>query len=345
MGRRRQLQGRDLQPPAQAGGRRPRVQGRHRQDALPPAGAQGAGHGAAARLPGARGAQAEPHRRQPHGGARVLVEPDPQQPEHHDDRHDLRPGDRQRAGLPAAAGADQGRRHDRPHLHRRRVRRQRPARLEVLRGAAQAQRQGSEDHLDGQRPHQHRHRLQGRRGEGDRAHHHAGAVGVGAGCRPGPRAERAGAGQQPDVRPRPARDPRRGRAGQPLRRGVERAVLVRDAESDRDRLRVQVEVPEPARQRRPRRRLRRGAGLAGGAHQGVRQQGHEPRRGADGPEVADLRADRRPRRHPRLQLAGRAAHARRVHREGRRQGRGRAHRSGAAVHRAGRRRVQGAVPE
>ena len=36
--------------------------------------------------------------------ARVLVEPDPQQPEHHDDRHDLRPGDHQRAGLPAAAG-------------------------------------------------------------------------------------------------------------------------------------------------------------------------------------------------------------------------------------------------
>ena len=88
-----------------------------------------------------------------------------------------------------------------------------------------------------------------------------------------------------------------------------------------------------AAQRRRRRRVRRGAGLAGRADEGVREQGPEPRGRADGAEVADLGEDRRPRRRARLQLARLAAHPRRVHRQGRREGRGRPHRGRAAVHR------------
>ena len=70
------------------------------------------------------------------GRAGVLVEPGAGQPVGDDDRHHLRPGDHQRAGLPAAAGADRRRRHHRAHLHRRRVRRQRAARLAVLRASS-----------------------------------------------------------------------------------------------------------------------------------------------------------------------------------------------------------------
>jgi phage shock protein PspC (stress-responsive transcriptional regulator) len=166
-----------------------------------------------------------------------------------------------------------------------------------------------------------------------------------AGGQPGPRPGRAGARQQPDVRPGPAAEPGRGRAGQPVRVGVERPVLLGQPKVQQVTAAYETANPDAPRN----------GGLVVGYVEGLVWQNvltaacdggrPLPRRGEDRADHPHLGRDRGTGRRARLQLAGRAAHPRRLHRPGRRGRRGRSDRGGPPVHGPGGRDLRGALPE
>ncbi len=202
-----------------------------------------------------------------HRGAGVVVERGARQPVHHDDRHHLRPGDHQRAGLPAAAGPASpmatpsatststastaatacGARSTTPTQHNLTVR--------------EAKITSTDNDLTNI--------VTGFRGDGRQGHradHH-------------PRRRRASAltanqalglnvpvlGNNPIFDPALLPSPAAGALGNLYVAASSRAVLLEDPQGRRGGRQVQAAVPGLAEERRRALRLRRGAGVAGRA--------------------------------------------------------------------------------
>ncbi len=207
----------------------------------------------------------------------MVVEP-AHQPVRRDHRQHVRRRDDQRHQLAdAEQGPGQGR-HDRPHLPRGRLRRER-------RGGQQGGRQGvrpgarrAQDQADRRRPHRSGHRAARRGGRLRPADHDTPADGLRGRCRRGVRVRCHLPRLQPLLQPRPAPQPGQGRARAAAARDhFDRAVLVHRARPVAGPQGLPGEVPGPAEDHVRDVRLRPGRDHGGHPGCGLQEQGADER--------------------------------------------------------------------